>query len=213
MKILLGNKIDVEIRQIDNEKAVNFAKEKKMKYYEVSAKTGFKVKESIEDFCKEHNVESSIVTAYTNGGKGCTELAKKVMDLSNEKAGTGFSTIYSLEDSVEGKIEKIAKKVYGANRVVYTEEALKSLKDLMLFPSAENLPVCIAKTQYSLSDDKSLLGAPENFTVTVKDIKPYFGAGFITAYMGNIVTMPGLPKIPAAEVIDVDEDGNTIGIF
>ena len=169
--------------------------------------------EYIEDFCKEHNVESSITTAYTDGGKGCTELARKVIGLSNEKTRTDFSPIYSLEDSVGEKIEKIAKKVYGADKVVYTEEALKSLKDLMLFSSAENLPVCIAKTQYSLSDDKNLLGAPENFAVTVKDLKPYFGAGFITAYMGDIVTMPGLPKIPAAEVIDVDEEGNTIGIF
>ena len=170
--------------------------------------------EYIKSFCTKLKVKCVTACAYTDGGEGCIELAKEVINLVNGSVKNDFLPIYSLDDSIEEKIKAVATKVYGAKDVVYTEEALKSLEEInRIFPTAKKMPVCIAKTQYSLSDNKNLLGAPENFAVTVKDIKPRFGAGFITVYMGDIVTMPGLPKVPAAESIGVDLNGNIVGIF
>lgn len=170
--------------------------------------------EYIRGFCKKLKVKCVTACAYTDGGEGCLELANEVINLVNSSVKNSFSPIYSLDDSIEEKIKAVATKVYGAKDVVYTEGALKSLEEInKMFPASKKMPVCIAKTQYSLSDNKNLLGAPESFTVTVRDVKPRFGAGFITVYMGDIVTMPGLPKVPAAESIDVDEKGNIFGIF
>lgn len=168
--------------------------------------------EFIKTFCKELGVESSIVSAHTDGGSGSVDLARKVVEASSSTVPE-FSPIYSLNETLEEKIEKISRRIYGASKVEYTEKALQTLKNLKLFEEINTLPVCIAKTQYSLSDDKNLLGAPNSFAVTVRDLKPCFGAGFVIVYMGNIVTMPGLSKFPAAELIDVDEKGKTIGIF
>ena len=166
----------------------------------------------ILDYCENRGVEFSIVNVHSQGGKGGVDLANKVVSLAEKEKGS-FSPLYNLDLSIEEKIEAISKKIYGAQNVEYTKEALLSLERIKALPEVENLPVCIAKTQYSLSDNKDLLGAPKNFTVTVKDIKPCLGAGFVVAYMGDIVTMPGLSKNPSAERIDLNDAGEIVGSF
>ena len=166
----------------------------------------------ILDYCENRGVEFSIVDVHSQGGKGGIDLANKVISLA-EGEESGFSPLYSLSLTIEDKIEVIAKRIYGAKGIKYTEEALLSLEKIKALPGVENLPVCIAKTQYSLSDDKDLLGAPKDFTVTVKDLKPCLGAGFLVVYMGDIVTMPGLSKKPSAERIDLNDAGEIVGLF
>ena len=160
--------------------------------------------------CKELGVKAVLSDVWAKGSNGGLELAKEVIDLCNEE--NNFEYSYELEDSIKNKIEKIVKKIYGGSGVKFTsdaEEQINCLTDL----GFSNLPVCIAKTQYSFSDDMTKLGAPENFEVTVRDIKVSAGAGFIVALTGSIMTMPGLPKIPAAEKIDVLPNGKIIGLF
>lgn len=160
--------------------------------------------------CKELGVKAVLSDVWAKGSNGGLELAKEVIDLCNEE--NNFEYSYELEDSIKNKIEKIVKKIYGGSVVKFTsdaEEQINCLTDL----GFSKLPVCIAKTQYSFSDDMTKLGAPENFEVTVRDIKVSAGAGFIVALTGSIMTMPGLPKIPAAEKIDVLPNGKIIGLF
>ncbi|MFH1826282.1 MAG: formate--tetrahydrofolate ligase [bacterium] len=147
---------------------------------------------------------------WARGGKGGAELAKTVVDLCQQKSKLVFS--YAEKTPLQGKIETIAKQVYGAVGVNFTPEAQEDL-ELMAEIGLANVPVCIAKTQYSLSDNSSLSGRPKNFKITVTKVKPSAGAGFVVAYTGKIMTMPGLPKHPAAEDMDVSEDGKIKGLF
>lgn len=160
--------------------------------------------------CKELGVKAVLSDVWAKGSNGGLELAKEVMDLCNEE--NNFEYSYELEDCIKNKIEKIVKKIYGGSGVKFTSNAEEQINCLTNL-GFSNLPVCIAKTQYSFSDDMTKLGAPENFEVTVRDIKVSAGAGFIVALTGSIMTMPGLPKIPAAEKIDVLPNGKIIGLF
>ncbi len=161
--------------------------------------------------CRELGVNAVLSTAWADGGRGAEDLAKEVVRLcSEEKCNFNFS--YDLSDRIEQKINKIVKKIYGGESVSFTAQASKQISELESLGFNE-LPVCMAKTQYSFSDDPTKLGAPDGFTVTVKNIKICAGAGFIVALTGDIMTMPGLPKIPAAENIDVSSDGVITGLF
>ena len=161
--------------------------------------------------CKELGVNVVLSTVWADGGKGGEELAKEVVRLCEEEKGD-FTYSYSLEGSIEDKIEAVVKKVYGGNGISVLPTAKKQIEKLTEL-GFSNLPVCIAKTQYSFSDNPALLGAPEDFTVTVKNVKISAGAGFIVVLTGDIMTMPGLPKAPAAERIDIDENGKITGLF
>ena len=160
--------------------------------------------------CQELGVNVRLSTVWAEGGKGGIELAEEVIKLCEEKNDFTFS--YESDTTIEEKIDAIVKKVYGGDGVVFTEEA-KAEIDRLTALGYGKLPVCMAKTQYSFSDDATKLGAPTGFTVTVRKIKVSAGAGFIVALTGNIMTMPGLPKVPAAERIDVDENGKISGLF
>ena len=165
----------------------------------------------IIDKCKELGVNVVLSTVWADGGKGGEELAKEVVRLCEEEKGD-FTYSYSLEGSIEDKIEAVVRKVYGGNGISVLPAAKKQIEKLTEL-GFSNLPVCIAKTQYSFSDNPALLGAPEDFTVTVKNVKISAGAGFIVVLTGDIMTMPGLPKAPAAERIDIDESGKITGLF
>ncbi len=161
--------------------------------------------------CKELGVNTVLSTVWAEGGKGGEALAKEVVRLCEEEKGD-FTFSYDLDCSIEEKIEAVVKKVYGGDGVLFTPNAKKQIAQLASL-GFDKCPVCIAKTQYSFSDDPLKLGAPENFTVTVKNVKVSAGAGFIVVLTGDIMTMPGLPKVPAAERIDVDETGKISGLF
>ena len=161
--------------------------------------------------CKELGVNVVLSTVWADGGKGGEELAKEVVRLCEEEKGD-FTYSYCLDGTIEDKIEAIVKKVYGGNGISILPAAKKQIERLTEL-GFSNLPVCIAKTQYSFSDNPALLGAPEDFTVTVKNVKISAGAGFIVVLTGDIMTMPGLPKAPAAERIDIDENGKITGLF
>ena len=162
------------------------------------------------DKCKELGVNVVLSNVWAEGGKGGVELAEEVVRLCEQPNDFTFS--YELEGSIEDKIEAIVKKVYGGDGISVLPAAKKQIASLEAMGCA-NLPVCMAKTQYSFSDDPTKLGAPENFTVTIKNVKISAGAGFIVVLTGDIMTMPGLPKVPAAEKIDVDENGKISGLF
>ena len=162
------------------------------------------------DKCNELGVNVRLSTVWADGGKGGVELAKEVVRLCEEKNGFTFS--YDSTDSIEEKINKIVKKVYGGDGIILTPQAKKEIERLSALGFG-NMPVCMAKTQYSFSDDPTKLGAPSGFLVTVRNVKVSAGAGFIVALTGDIMTMPGLPKVPAAEKIDVDENGKISGLF
>ncbi len=162
------------------------------------------------DKCKELGVNVVLSTVWADGGAGGIELAKEVVSLCELENDFTFS--YESSESIESKIESVAKKVYGGDGVIFTDEAKKQIKRLKEL-GFDNFPVCIAKTQYSFSDDMTKLGAPENFKITVRSVKVSAGAGFVVVLTGNIMTMPGLPKVPAAENIDVDENGVITGLF
>ena len=164
----------------------------------------------VQEECLKVGVKADIVTVWAHGGAGGEELAKDVVSLCDEEHG--FALCYDNEDSIEEKIEKVVKRIYHGKGVDYTLSARKQLARLEKLGFG-SFPVCIAKTQYSFSDDAKLLGAPEGFRVTVRQLKVSAGAGFIVAITGNIMTMPGLPKVPAAEGIDVDSYGNISGLF
>ena len=167
--------------------------------------------ELIIEKCKELGVNVVLSNVWKEGGVGGIDLAKEVVRLC-EQEKSEFTYCYELEDSIEEKIKKIVQKIYGGKDVAFTEEAQKQLETIKKL-GFNNMPVCMAKTQYSFSDDQTKLGAPENFTVTVRNLKVSAGAGFIVALTGNILTMPGLPKKPAAENIDVDSNGKITGLF
>ena len=160
--------------------------------------------------CRELGVNVRLSTVWAEGGKGGIDLAEEVIRLCEEK--NDFTYSYELGTSIEEKIDSIVKKVYGGDGVAFTDEAKAEIERLTALGYGD-LPVCMAKTQYSFSDDATKLGAPDGFTVTVRKIKVSAGAGFIVALTGNIMTMPGLPKVPAAERIDVDENGKISGLF
>ncbi|MGN1051017.1 MAG: formate--tetrahydrofolate ligase [Acutalibacteraceae bacterium] len=164
----------------------------------------------IETYCKEKGADFALSDVFCSGGEGGVELAKKVVEACEKPAD--FHQIYPLDISVKEKIKTIAKEIYGAKDVIYTKEAEKALSELSKL-DIEKLPICVAKTQYSLSDDPNLLGAPKDFTITVRDIRLSNGAGFLVVYTGSIMTMPGLPKVPAATKIDVDENSVISGLF
>ena len=161
--------------------------------------------------CRELGVNVALSTVWADGGSGGVELAKEVVRLCEEEKGD-FTYSYELDDTLENKIEAIVKKIYGGSGVVFEANAKKQLAQIKSL-GYDKLPVCMAKTQYSFSDDPTKLGAPENFTVTVRNLKVSAGAGFVVALTGTIMTMPGLPKSPAAERIDVDENGVISGLF
>ncbi len=161
--------------------------------------------------CRELGVNTVLSTVWADGGKGGVELAKEVVRLCEEEKGD-FTFSYDLDCSIEEKIEAVVKKIYGGCGISILPAAKKQIEQLTAL-GFDKVPVCIAKTQYSFSDDPTKLGAPENFTVTVKNVKVSAGAGFIVVLTGDILTMPGLPKSPAAERIDVDENGKISGLF
>ncbi len=166
--------------------------------------------ELVIDKCKELGVNVVLSTVWAEGGKGGEELAKEVVRLCEEPNDFSFS--YELDGSIEDKIEAVVKKIYGGSGISVMPAAKKQIAALEAM-GYSGLPVCIAKTQYSFSDDPAKLGAPENFTITVKNVKISAGAGFIVVLTGDIMTMPGLPKVPAAEKINVDENGKISGLF
>ena len=161
--------------------------------------------------CKELGVNVVLSTVWAEGGKGGEALAREVVRLCEEEKGD-FTFSYGLDCSIEEKIESVVKKVYGGDGIVVMPNAKKQIEQLTKL-GYDNVPVCIAKTQYSFSDDPTKLGAPEGFKVTIKNVKIAAGAGFIVVLTGDILTMPGLPKVPAAERIDVDENGKITGLF
>ena len=161
--------------------------------------------------CRELGVNTVLSTVWAEGGKGGEDLAREVVRLCEEEQGD-FTFSYELDCSIEEKIEAVVRKIYGGDGIVVLPAAKKQIEQLTKL-GFDNLPVCIAKTQYSFSDDPTKLGAPEGFTVTVKNVKVSAGAGFIVVLTGDILTMPGLPKKPAAENIDVDENGKITGLF
>ncbi|MGN1456976.1 MAG: formate--tetrahydrofolate ligase [Acutalibacteraceae bacterium] len=166
--------------------------------------------EYIENYCKELGADFALSEVFAKGGNGAIELAQKVVAAAEKPSE--FKVLYSEDISLKDKIKTIATQIYGADDVEYTTAAQKALTELEKLDTAK-LPVCVAKTQYSLSDDPKLLGRPENFKITVRDLQLSNGAGFVVVYTGNIMTMPGLPKVPAAEKIDVDSNGKITGLF
>jgi formate--tetrahydrofolate ligase len=167
----------------------------------------------IEDTCAELGVQVSLAEIFAKGGEGGTDLAEKVCaTIENNEGKSQFRQLYDVNLPIKEKIGTIAKEIYRADGVIYTAQAEKALKEIEALGKTD-LPICVAKTQYSLSDDPKKLGKPENFEITVRDMKLSSGAGFIVVYTGDIMTMPGLPKKPAANSIDVDNDGNIYGLF
>ena len=166
--------------------------------------------QAVYDACQKRGVDVVISEVWANGGAGGKELAEKVVELA--EGDNHFQFVYNEEDSIETKLNKIVTKVYGGKGVRLTPAAKRELKQLEEL-GFSNYPICMAKTQYSFSDDAKKLGAPKDFVVTISQLKVSAGAGFIVALTGAIMTMPGLPKVPASEKIDVDKDGNISGLF
>lgn len=166
---------------------------------------------TLTDLCSKEGMPVALTEVWEKGGQGGIELAEKLFDILDQNA-VKFNHLYDLSLPLEDKILTVAQKVYGADNVEYSTKAKKQLKDFESFGWGV-LPVCMAKTQYSLSDDPSKLGRPSDFTITIRELKPSIGAGFIVALTGDVMTMPGLPKAPSAMNMDVDEDGNAVGLF
>ncbi len=164
----------------------------------------------LQDMLTEKNIEMSLVEAWAKGGAGAEDLAKKIVELCEKEEKMSYA--YELDESIEQKIKDVACKIYGAKNVNFSEEALKEIEKIEKIGYSK-LPICIAKTQYSLSDDAKNLECKEPFDINVKNVELKAGAGFIVVLTGKIMTMPGLPKIPAAENIDIDENENIEGIF
>ena len=163
----------------------------------------------VEDQCRALGVNVALSEVWAKGGEGGKALAEKVLEVMEDRP---IQYVYPLEMPLKHKLAAIVKKVYHGDGVVLTPAAKKQVKQLTELGCGD-LPICMAKTQYSFSDDQSLLGAPDGFTVTVRNVKVSAGAGFLVALTGDIMTMPGLPKVPAAEKIDVDENGKITGLF
>ena len=168
--------------------------------------------EYVKKKCEEFGVKAEISEGFEKGGAGAENLAKSLIDLLEDRKENEFKFLYERNIDIKDKIELIAKNIYGADGVNYSQKALNELENIKKF-GLSNLLVCIAKTQYSLSDDAKKIGRPKDFKILINDIKVCAGAGFIVARAGNIMTMPGLPKNPAAENIDIDENGVIIGLF
>ncbi|MDK0706830.1 formate--tetrahydrofolate ligase [Clostridium perfringens] len=166
---------------------------------------------AIEDFCKNIGVEVSLTEVWEKGGEGGIDLANKVIK-TMEIEPSNFKMIYDSEESIKDKILKIVQTIYGGKGVNYTPQALKQIAEIEKF-NLDKLPICMAKTQYSLSDNPSLLGRPENFDITVKEVRVSNGAGFIVVLTGDVMTMPGLPKVPAANRMDIKDNGEIVGLF
>lgn len=164
----------------------------------------------IENYCKEKGADFALSNVFGKGGEGGIELAQKVVEACEKPSD--FAPLYSLDLTIKEKIEKIAKEIYGASKVNFVPAAEKAIAEISAI-GGDKLPVCIAKTQYSLSDNPALLGAPKDFEITVKNATLSNGAGFVVVYTGEIMTMPGLPKAPAAHNIDVNENGKITGLF
>ena len=167
--------------------------------------------EAVREHCAKHGVNVALSDVFAKGGEGGIDLAKEVIALA-DSGESKFAPIYPLEMSLKGKIETIAKEIYGADGVNYTKEADKALKEFEELGYG-NLPICMAKTQYSFSDDPALLGRPSGFKITIRNCRIAAGAGFIVVLTGDVMTMPGLPKVPAAEKIDVTDEGVISGLF
>ncbi|MBE6995363.1 MAG: formate--tetrahydrofolate ligase, partial [Ruminococcaceae bacterium] len=159
---------------------------------------------------RELGVNVALSEVWAKGGEGGKALAEEVLRLCEQQGD--FTFAYDVNDSIEQKLNDIAKKVYHADGAVLTANARKQMAELEAL-GFDKLPICMAKTQYSFSDDQTKLGAPTGFTITVRNLKVSAGAGFLVALTGDIMTMPGLPKVPAAEKIDVDENGKITGLF
>ncbi|WP_444657918.1 formate--tetrahydrofolate ligase [Caproiciproducens sp. R2] len=164
----------------------------------------------IEKYCRDNGADFALSEVFAKGGAGGVELAKKVCEAAEKPSD--FHPIYSVDSTVRQKIECIAKEIYGADGVDYTGQAEKAIADISAL-GGDRLPVCVAKTQYSLSDNAALLGRPKGFRITIRDLRLSNGAGFVVAYAGDIMTMPGLPRVPSAEKIDVDANGKISGLF
>lgn len=164
----------------------------------------------IEDYCHQRGAEFALSDVFCEGGNGGVDLAKKVVEACEKPSD--FKLLYDNDLTIKEKMNRIATEIYGADKVNYTPQAEKALKDVVAL-GGDKLPVCVAKTQYSLSDNPALLGAPKGFDITVRDVRISNGAGFVVVYTGNIMTMPGLPKVPAANKIDVDENNVISGLF
>ena len=167
--------------------------------------------EAIREHCAKHGVNVALSDVFARGGEGGIELAKEVIALA-DSGKSDFKPLYDLDLPLKAKIETIAKEIYGADGVNYTKEANKALKEFEDLGYG-NLPICMAKTQYSFSDDPALLGRPSGFNITIRNCRISAGAGFIVVLTGDVMTMPGLPKVPAAEKIDVSDDGVISGLF
>lgn len=173
---------------------------------DTDAEVGF-----IREFCESRNCEFAVSKVWEEGGKGGIELAEKILyTLENKKSH--FTLLYPDDMSLEDKLHAIATKIYGAKNVVYSPAAKKAL-DRAKALGFDKFPICVAKNQYSLSDDSKKLGRPEDFEINVREVYVNAGAGFVVAITGNIMTMPGLPKVPAAEAVDVDDNGDIVGLF
>ena len=173
---------------------------------DTEAEVGF-----IREFCESRNCEFAVSKVWEEGGKGGIELAEKILyTLENKKSD--FTLLYPDDMSLEDKLHTIATKIYGAKNVVYSPAAKKAL-DRAKALGFDKFPICVAKNQYSLSDDPKKLGRPEDFEINVREVYVNAGAGFVVAITGNIMTMPGLPKVPAAEAVDVDDNGDIVGLF
>ena len=173
---------------------------------DTEAEVGF-----IREFCESRNCEFAVSKVWEEGGKGGMELAEKILyTLENKKSN--FTLLYPDDMSLEDKLHTIATKIYGAKNVVYSPAAKKAL-DRAKALGFDKFPICVAKNQYSLSDDPKKLGRPEDFEINVREVYVNAGAGFVVAITGNIMTMPGLPKVPAAEAVDVDDNGDIVGLF
>ena len=167
----------------------------------------------VDDCCKELGVPYALSEVFGKGGEGGEDLARTVVkEIESTEESRHFAPLYADDRTIEEKIEIIAKEIYGADGVTFGPAAKKALPDIRAL-GGDKLPVCIAKTQYSLSDNAALLGRPSGFTITIRDLRLSNGAGFVVAYAGDIMTMPGLPKVPAAERIDVDSSGVISGLF
>jgi len=167
--------------------------------------------QALRDLCADYGVEAALNNCWAEGGKGGVEMGEKVLKML-EQPKTPYKPIYDVNDSIPEKLTAIVQKVYGGDGVVFEGNAKKQIQELEAF-GLDHMPICVAKTQYSLSDNPALLGAPKGFTVTVKDVRICTGAGFIVCQTSNIMTMPGLPKVPAANRMDIDENGVITGLF
>ena len=166
---------------------------------------------TLRKLCEDYGVEVALNNCWAEGGKGGVEMGEKVLKLLQQPK-TPYKPLYDVNASIPEKLETIVKKVYGGDGVLFEGNAQKQIKELEAF-GLDKMPICVAKTQYSLSDNPALLGAPKGFKVTVKDVRVCTGAGFIVCQTSNIMTMPGLPKVPAANRMDIDENGVITGVF